>query len=591
MHMGTDAWVTIAAIIGMLGLLVFSPIAVDLILVGTIAILFTAGVVDAAQAFSGFSNEGVLTVAVLFIVAHGLHETGAISFIVGPLLGRPKSVFMAQARMMFPVAAFSAFVNNTPIVAMMVPVINDWSKKNGISPSKLMIPLSYATILGGACTLVGTSTNLIVNGLLMNHTRGPGLSMFAIAPLGAICAAVGLIYILAVSRWLLPDRKPPISHLSDPREYIVEMLVQPGSTLDGKTIGQAGLRHLPGMYLVEIQRAGEILPAVAPDERLRGRDRLIFAGVVETVVDLRKIRGLVPATDQVFKINGPRSQRCLIEAVVSDSHPGLGKTVRDGQFRTLYNAAIIAVMQHGERLRMKIGDVVLQAGHTLLLEAHPSFVEQHRNSRDFFLISPLEGSAPPRHDRAWASLAILLGMVIAAGTGFMSMFNASLIAAGFMIVTRCCTAEDARRSISWQVLIAIGASLGIGRALDVSGAADAISQSLIAMAGNKPWLTLAIIYLATMLFTEVLTNNAAAVLMFPLAMSSAESLGVSYLPFIIAIMIAASAGFATPLGYQTHLMVYGPGSYRYTDFIKIGLPLDILVGIVTVAIAPLLWPF
>jgi len=185
----------------------------------------------------------------------------------------------------------------------------------------------------------------------------------------------------------------------------------------------------------------------------------------------------------------------------------------------------------------------------------------------------------------------LLGMVIAAGTGFMSMFNASLIAAGFMIVTRCCTAEDARRSISWQVLIAIGASLGIGRALDVSGAADAISQSLIAMAGNKPWLTLAIIYLATMLFTEVLTNNAAAVLMFPLAMSSAESLGVSYLPFIIAIMIAASAGFATPLGYQTHLMVYGPGSYRYTDFIKIGLPLDILVGIVTVAIAPLLWPF
>lgn len=591
-NMTWQAILTLITIVGMLVTLVSTKIATDLVLVGTVSLLFTFGVIDFGQAFGGFANEGMLTVAVLFVVASALRETGAINSIVEPLLGRPKSVLSAQLRMMFPVAAFSAFVNNTPIVAMLVPVIGDWAKKNRISPSKLMIPLSYATILGGTCTVVGTSTNLIVNGLLMDYDDGrQGLSLFAIAPVGIPAMIVGLLYLAFFSRWLLPERKPPVSRLDDPREYIVEMMIEVGSPLEGKTIEQAGLRHLPGMYLVEIAREDELLPAVSPTEKLRGGDRLVFAGIVETVVDLQKIRGLVPATDQVFKLNAPREQRCLVEAVVSNSHPLLNKTIRDGKFRTVYDAAIIAVMHDGERVRKKIGDIILKAGDTLLLEADPSFVEKHRNTRDYFLVSTIQDSAPPRHDRAWLSLGILLGMVIVAGLGWLSMFNAALLAAGAMLASGCISMNVARRSIAWEVLVAIGASFGIGKALEVSGGAEFIANNLISMAGSHPWVALGMLYFVTLIFTEILSNNAAAVLVFPLAMATALTLEVSSMPFIITIMMAASAGFATPMGYQTHLMVYGPGGYHYTDYVKIGVPLDILIGIVTVTLAPLIWPF
>lgn len=581
---------SMATIVVMLVTLVTTKIATDLVLVGTVAVLFTFGIVDFGQAFGGFANEGMLTVAVLFVVASALRETGAINSIVEPLLGRPKSVFLAQVRMMFPVAVFSAFVNNTPIVAMLVPVIGDWAKKNRISPSKLMIPLSYATILGGTCTLVGTSTNLIVNDLVVKSGK-PSMHLLDIAPVGVPAMIFGLAYLALVSRWLLPERKPPVSRLEDPREYIVEMMVEPASALEGKTIEQAGLRHLPGMYLVEISRDDEIIPAVAPDEKLRGNDRLVFAGIVETVVDLQKIRGLIPATDQVFKLNAPREQRCLVEAVVSSSHPLLNKTIRDGKFRSVYDAAIIAVMHDGERVQKKIGDIVLKAGDTLLLEAHPAFIEKHRNTRDYFLVSGIEGSSLPRHNRAWISLAILLGMILAAGMEWLSMFNAALLAAGALLASGCISMGSARRSVEWEVLIAIGASFGIGKALEVSGGADYVAQHVISAAGGQPWISLGLVYLVTLIFTEVLSNNTAAVLVFPLAMSTAASLGVSPMPFVMTIMMAASAGFATPMGYQTHLMVYGPGGYHYSDFVRIGLPLDILIGIVTVALAPLIWPF
>lgn len=618
--MGFDAYLTLAVVALVVAMLAATRLSPDLVLGSGLMVLMLTGVLDADQALAGFANEGMITIGLLFVVAAGVIETGAISWLADRLFGNSESTFQATWRLMTPTAVLSAFINNTPVVAMLIPAVNEWAKKHRIPTSKLMIPLSYAAILGGVCTLVGTSTNLLVNGMLIGvydaqQAAGQlpnvprGLGMFDIAWVGIPCAIAGITLIIVGSHWLLPNRQPALASVSDPRQYTIEMQVEPGSPLVGKSIMQAGLRHLRGLYLAEIYRDEIVLPAVGPEEVLRGDDHLVFVGIVDSVVDLQKIRGLIPATNQVFKLDSPRSTRCLIEAVASNSCPVVGKTIRDGRFRSLYNAAIIAVARHGERVRGKIGDIVLRAGDSLLLEAHPSFIKTHRNSRQFYLVSQVENSKLPRHERWAVALIILLGMVLAVtlsgfwgtikidlggGTldlGRITMLKGAMVAAALMVLTRCIHVNEARRSIDWQVLLAIACALGIGRALQLSGAADHITEGIIKSVQSDPWLALAAIYLITLLVTEIITNAASAALMFPFALSTAQHLNADVHPFVICVMIAASAGFATPISYQTNLMVYGPGGYRFSDYLRIGIPLDITVGAVAVAIIPMVWPF
>lgn len=583
--------VTAAVVAAIFGLLIFTQLGPEFILVGGLSTLLLTGIISPDQALSGFANEGMITVGVLFVVGAGVRDTGGVTWIAERILGRPKTTSAAITRLVVPVTAASAMMNNTPLVAMMIPATADWAKQLKIPVSKLMIPLSYAAILGGTCTLIGTSTNLVVAGLVEKSGAMPPLKMLDITWVGLPAALVGVTFIIFFQRWLLPDRSSVISQLSDPKEYTIEMLVAPDSGLVGKSIEEAGLRHLQGVFLAEIDRDGMIIPAVSPQERLRGGDRLVFVGIVDSVIDLQKVRGLLPATDQVFKLDRPRSERCLIEAVVSQSCPVTGKTIRDGRFRSLYNAAVIAVARNGERLQQKIGDIVLRPGDSLLLEAAPSFVDQNRNSRDFFLVSQLANSNPPSHERTVMALLILLGMVVLMTANILSPLKASLVAAFLMLATRCCTTRSAGRSIDFGVLLAIGASFGIGTALEVTGVAKTMAESMTGLAGGNAWATLAIVYAVTLIVTELITNNAAAALMFPLAVATATRLEANPMPFVVAVMMAASAGFATPIGYQTNLMVYGPGGYRFSDYVKIGLPLDILIGIVTVGLAPLVWPF
>jgi di/tricarboxylate transporter len=589
--MTPEAWTTLAVIASVVVVLATTRIGTDFVMMGALTLLLTLGILSPKEALAGFANEGAATVGVLFVVSAGIRETGAMSFLAQGLLGRPQSVTGAQARMMLPVASASAFIYNAPLVAMTLPAVDDWVKKNRLPASKLMIPLSYAAILGGLCTLMGTSTNLVVNGLAIDQAHMAGMGLFDITGVGVPCALAGLAYILIASRWLLPDRRPAIHEHDDPRQYIAEMLVETASPLAGRTIEEAGLRHLPGLYLVEIEREGQVLPAVGPQERLRAGDRLLFAGVVESVVDLQKLRGLKPATNQIFKLDSPRTQRCLIEAVVSDSCPLAGQTIRDGRFRTVYNAAVIAVARNGERLRQKIGDITLRPGDTLLLEANPSFADQQRNSRDFYLVSRVEDSTPPRHERAWIALAILAGLVVVAGVGWLSMLNTALLAAALMVLTRCCSTSAARRSVDWKVLVVIAASIGIGRAMQSTGAAGVIAQYLTGLAGSNPWVALAMVYFVTMVFTEIMSHITAVVVVFPVALATANAMGVQFMPFLIVIAIAASCSFAMPIGYPSNLMVYGPGNYRFGDYLRFGGPLDLLMGVIAVVVAPLVWPF
>ncbi len=597
--MAWEAWFTLGILIFVLGMLIMTRIGPDLIMLAGLTLLLVSGVLGAGEALEGLSNPGMVTVGVLFVVVAGMRETGVIGWVAHYLLGRPRSLLSAQARVMFPVSLLSAFLNNTPVVAMFIPAVAEWSRKHRLSISKLMLPISYAAILGGTCTLIGTSTNLVVNGLILSETSLPGLGMFDLAWVGVPVALCGTAYMLLAGRKLLPERVPPISEERDPREYTVETIVEPGGPLVGKTVQQAGLRHLPGLYLIEIARRDvaeigrkdRIITAVGPDEVLQGGDRLVFVGEVGSVVDLHKMPGLKPAGDHIFDLSCPRSQRCLIEAVASPTCPLVGQTIRDGNFRSTYDAAVVAVARHGRRVRGKIGDIVVQPGDTFLLETHPSFARKNANNRDFYLVSQVPDSHVPRHEKMWIAVLTVAAMVFAVTVGWLSMMQAAMLASGVMLITRCLTGEQARRSVDWQILLVIASAFGIGRAMQTSGLAGIVANQTIYLAGGNPWWSLVMVYLVTTLFTEMITNNAAAILVFPIAFHTAESLGVNFMPFAIAIMVAASASFSSPLGYQTNLMVYGPGGYRFTDYMKVGIPMNLIAGLITVNLVPLVWSF
>ncbi len=602
--MSWEAWVALIVVGLVFNALARNLAGPDVILMGGALVLVSLSTVSdrfpsPRDLAAAFGNEGVLTVGALFVIAAGLAETGGIGLIIERWLGRPRSLFDAQVRLMVPVVAVSAFLNNTPVVAMFIPVIREWCKKTGLSPSKLFIPLSYAAILGGLCTLIGTSTNLVVHALMVQARKTdpsmPIMGMFTIGAVGLPVAIAGVLYVLATSRLLLPTRQGFRSQVADPRQYTVEMLVEPGSVIDGQTIEGAGLRNLPGMYLSAVERDTESLVAVGPDHVLRGRDRLMFVGVVESVVDLQRFRGLIPATDQVSKLTASQHDRCLVEAVLSDTSPMTGKSVREGRFRNRYDAAVIAVYRNGERIASKIGDIVLKTGDTLLLQAAPRFLDRHRNNRDFLLLSPVADSQPARHRRAGVALAIMIGMIaVVAAENYtrVSVFNGVLIGVALMGITGCLSAERARKSVDLSLLVAISGSLVIGQAMERTGFAPFLASEMISVLHPVgPWAVLAGVYALTLVFTEIVTNNAAAALAFPIARAAASGLGVNFMPFAVSVAIAASAGFATPLGYQTHLMVYGPGGYRFSDFVRIGVPLDLLAMTITILLAPLFFPF
>ena len=361
-----QGWLTLAVLISMIAAMAREMAGPDVVLMGGLVVLATAGVLTPQEAFAGFANESMLTIGALLVLSAALRDTGALEATFGRIFGRTRNERVGLLRMMLPVAGVSAFLNNTTIVAMMTPVVIDWAHRNRMSPGRFLIPLSYATILGGVITIIGTSTNLTVAGMMIQSKMEP-MGFFELAPIGIPIALVGLAYLLWASPRLLPARKEPGEDLGEARrEYTVAMIVELGSPLANQTVESAGLRHLPGLFLVEIDRAGRVITPVASDEQILASDRLVFAGVVETIVDLSRMRGLVAASDDERPVSSDPGRR-LIEAVVSHSSPLVGRSIREAGFRTVYDAAVIAVHRNGERVAGKIGDIVLRPGDTLLL--------------------------------------------------------------------------------------------------------------------------------------------------------------------------------------------------------------------------------
>jgi di/tricarboxylate transporter len=586
-----DAWLSLSVGLGSLLVLASGRIAADVVMMGAMTLLLVCGVLSPLEALNGFANEGLMTIAALYVIAAALKQTGAVGSAARRLLGQPKGQAGMLLRMMLPTSLLSAFINNTPVVAMFLPAVQDWAKRLKQPASRLLLPLSYASILGGTCTLIGTSTNLVVNGLLIERGISSGLGIFDIAVVGLPLLLICTGFLTVASGWLLPRRQSPMEQLENAREYSVQMRITAEGPLCSLAIQEAGLRQLTYGYLVEIERNGRLLQAVSPSERLQADDLLLFIGTADAVGELRAIRGLSPADDQPGKLAIAQHQRRLVEAVIAPGGELAGKTVRSGRFRTHYNAVILSVSRNGERLNGKIGDLELRAGDTVLLETGDDFCREHGNSREFLLVHPLNEVLPAASSqKAWLAGGILLAMVMATAIGALPMLQASLIAAGALLLSGCIGVNAARRSVDTSVLTVIGASFALGQALTQTGAAQFLAGTLLGGVAS-PLVALAVVYALTTVFTEVVTNNAAAVLMFPIATAVAEQMGVSPMPFVVAIMFAASAAFMTPIGYQTNLMVYGPGGYRFTDYLRLGVPLSIIAGVVSVSLIPIFWPF
>lgn len=598
--MGWEAWFAFAVVAAIFAGLAMNR-ASDALLVGGVVAMGLAGILTPTEMFEGFSNKGMLTVGALYVVTAGLRETGALQTLGGWVLGRARDERNVLRRLSS-IAAMSAFLNNTPIVAMFIPIVEDWCRKHQVSPSRLLIPVSYFSILGGTCTLIGTSTNLVVNGLMIDAVKhDPSLgdrlyemSMFELGRVGLPYALIGTVYLLFVGRYLLPQRKGAREQLdATPREYLANMRIEPGCRLAGKRVEEAGMRRLTGLFLIEIWRVGRMISPVGPSEVLEEGDILTFTGVVSNIVELEKIPGLVPFVDEDYEAQAAaRRHETLCEAVVSRTSPLINKNIREANFRARYNAAVIAVHRGGQRLQGRVGDIEIQQGDTLLLQAGAHFAEAHRDNSDFFLVSGVRDSRAVRHDKALISLGLLGLLILLMTTGKLQIVLAAFLVAGLMIVTRCVPVAEARRSVDWQTLITIGAAFGLGTGLVKSGAVEAIAGSVVAWMG--PWGPRAVllgVYLMTTLFTEIVTNNAAAALMFPFAVAIAQGLGVDPRPFAMTIAFAASASFITPLGYQTNLMVYGPGGYSLRDFVRIGLPLNLILMVAATILVPIAWPF
>jgi len=586
---------TLAVVVIALGLLVWEIASPDLVLMAALISLGITGILTPRETFSGFSNPAVAMVGVLFMLSAAVRETGALDLTVGRLLAPAKSIRAGIGRISLPVAALSGFLNNSPIVAMMTPSVIDWARRNGLSASHFLIPLSYASILGSTLTLIGTSTNLVVAGLVADSQNPPmaPLGFFELFPVGLPIAIFGTLYLIAVGPRLLPNRPLASDNLGERRrEYVTTMVVKTDCDLVGASVEGAGLRRLPGLFLVEIGRNHRVITPVRPEVVIEAGDHLVFAGVVSTIVDLQRIRGLVPLTHEEAGDGAESDYRHgLVEAVISTSSPLVGESIRDSNFRSSYDAVVIAVHRNAERVPGKIGEIVLQPGDTLLLQSSPDFMQHNRNSPDFYLASDLPGSEKPRFERAGLALAVVAAMVVVVSLELVPITLAGFVAVGVLLGTRCVSPTKARESVPWSILVVIAAGLGIAQAMSKTGAAGFIAESILSVAqGLGPLGALIVIYCLCMVMAELLHHTAAVAIMFPIAMALAGQVGADPRPFVIAIAIGSTCCFASPIAYQTHLIVYGAGNYRFSDFIRVGVPLNLLCAVTALVAIPLIWP-
>ncbi len=573
--MSPDAVLTVVVLVAMVAGLVTGRLSPPSGVIGAAFVLYVGGVTTAAEAFGGFANPAPVTVAGLYVIAGAIDRTGAIRPAVTRLLGPPTTDRADLARLVVPAAAASAFLANTPIVAMLAPAVTRWADRHRRSASTFLIPLSYATILGGAVTVIGTSTNLVASGLLVQAGDEP-LALFDLARVGLPLALVGLIPLVILGPRLLPARRRPRESATG-RDFAVSMVVTPDGPIDGVSVSEAGLRHLSGVFLVQISRPERTIAPVSPDQTLRGGDRLVFAGQVHDVVDLHAVPGLIPGEAEAGPALQDGQSHALFEAVLGPASPMVGRTAAEVDFRGRYQAAVVAIHRSGERVADKIGTVRLRPGDTLLLVAGKDFRARWRDAGDFLLVSRLDAPMAPATGQAPWALVALAAVIVLPLLGVASVTRATIGAAIGLVAVGVLRPREARDAIDPNVVLMIGGAFGLGEAVRASGLADVVAIGVVEGFGWAGTAGAVVgLILATMVLTELVTNAAAVALIFPIAVEVAAGTDLDLRLLVIGLAVAGSASFLTPIGYQTNTMVYGPGGYRFTDYLRLGVPLSAL---------------
>ena len=597
--MPINATITLALLLVLFVLLIKTKIPAPAIFIGALATALTLNLAPAEELLKGFSNQGMLTVAVLFMVAAGMYATGAITMIMDKLIGLPKSVFGAQLKILPPIAFGSAFLNNTPLVAMMIPVIRDLSRASRLPARQLYLPLSFASILGGMCTIIGTSTNLVIAGLIMEAmAKGSGgssalrdLNMFDPAPVGVPIAVIGIGFMILAGRLFLTPAKNDKAADVALRHYTAEFEVREGSRIVGRTLEETGIASGESVEVLYIRRGNRLLTNDLMHEELAAGDLLSFSADVTAMVDLWRTNALVPHLT-LNPMETERHTHHLVKAVVSRQSKAVGKKIPDiSGDANACQYKFVALSRDGQPVAGPLEEVTIEAGDNAVLEVNDDFFYECQIDHDFALTKALDGFHLQRTDRAVEASLITLAMVAVVALGWMSMLNASLLATGAMITTGCLTLRTAARSIDWGTLVVIACAIGLESAVTRSGLAEQIAGLLTGVGRDNPYMALAAVFIGCSFMTNVITNNAAAAFMFPIALSTAGKLGVNFMPFAITLMIAASCAFITPTGYQTNLMVWGPGQYKFIDYTKIGSVLTLIVMAMTIFLAPLIYGF
>jgi di/tricarboxylate transporter len=599
--MSADQYITIAILTLTFTLLIKSKIPPVAIFVGALTLTITFRLAPLDQSLKGFSNPGMLTIGALLMVAAGMYRTGAITLITEKLIGRPKSLLAAQAKILPPVAVGSAFLNNTPLVAMFIPVIRDLSKTCRLAATRLYIPLSFASILGGTCTLIGTSTNLVVAGMVIDFLaksdpNAPPLrmiGMFDLTWIGLPATVAGIVFMMLSSRFLLPGPKETDAADEVRRLYGAEFMIPAGSSLIGKSLKEMGYFEAVGFELLALRRKNIQEVEITAETRLEQDDELVFSSELESLPDIWGTEGLEPLYgSSVHEISKERFSHRLVELVVSRRARALGRKIKELPLpESPIKASFIGISRGSGPIEGPMSQVRIKAGDLAVLEVGEPFFNENHRRQEFSLVRRLTGARIKRYDRAAYATLITIAMVVMVAFGWMTMLNAALLAAGAMILTGCMTFRQAGRSLEFKTLIIIASAIGLEAAVTGSGLSAKIADILGLIGGDNPCIALTVVFIGCIFMDTMITNVASAVFMFPIAMVMAGNLGVNGMPFAITVMVGASCSFISPMGYQTNLMVYGPGGYKFTDFVKIGIPMTVVVGIITIILAPMVWPF
>ena len=576
-------------------LFVTELVPIDLTALLVVGLLILTGVLTPGEGFSGFSHPAPVTVAAMLVLSAGLIRTGAVARLGQRVSALGGSSEFTQLVVIIPVIALlSAFISNTAAVAMFIPLVLNIAREKKLSPSKMLLPLSYAAILGGACTYIGTSTNIIVGTIYAARERPP-FQMFEFSGLGLVLLGLGAVYMLAIGQRNLPYR-PTEASLTEGyrlREYLTELLIRQDSPLLDKTLSETDFSRLLDIEVLEIQRGREKLRLFLQEIRLKDGDILIVKGNLDNILKVRDTEGVDILADVKLSDRDLKSEDItLAEAVISPESSLIGLTLKEANFRQRYQATALAIRRHGSQIRDKLGRVRLRVGDMLLVQVHKQILGNLRQDSDFMLILEESQGSDFRFSKLPIAVLIFLGVIAAAASQRLPIELAALFGAVLMVLARCITLRQAYLAVDWRIVILIGGTLALGTAMEKTGTANAIADSLVGWSGALgPVALIAVLYLVTMGMTEVMSNNATAALLTPIAISIAHQGGWDPRPFAFCVAFAASCSFLTPIGYQTNTMVYGPGGYRFTDYFKVGAWLSLISWLAATLLIPRLWPF